>query len=526
MRTQEVSHLAAAAALPSFLVLSLLLVPSCDSSVSTKVLPPASLRAFEVESIFPIAGADNVSPDVVVEVLFSKPLDRRNLGGDLSLLDDFIRLVESASETAVSGEYELDTFDRRVVFTPDSPLKTPAVSYELLISGDLLDADGQTLDLADTTTPIVFTTIADTEPPQFAGIQSLVPVCSALLASWDAAADDFTPEEDILYRVFVDPKPSSITDEFIEIQGQLETFLTGLVLDTVYTVRVTAVDTAGNESVTADSLSARSDLADSEAPNFDGGVDMVPDPSNESATALQVTWNRAEDNCDSESVRYRIYLLRCGASSPDCERTITAEDCLDSVSSCRVPDSECLTVEDICAFSPEECAALEGACLTDAESVIGNPSLIVTSEPGVTEITIDGVDADSRYAAVVRAVDTSDNEDGNTRVLETFTRTGFRENVTPVITRNGCVAAGCHNAESRSGDLVLESYESLVVEGGFTQDPPTVNPGNAAESTLILRIATTDDFLRMPPCFGSRLPMCPKEIEVVRRWIDQGALDN
>ncbi len=74
----------------------------------------------------------------------------------------------------------------------------------------------------------------------------------------------------------------------------------------------------------------------------------------------------------------------------------------------------------------------------------------------------------------------------------------------------------CHgpDAGNRQGDLRLDIAEAFR--------SPCVEPGNAAESQLFLRIQSTDDDFRMPPA-GHKKELKPAQIETIRRWIDQGA---
>ncbi|MCA9039966.1 MAG: PSD1 domain-containing protein [Planctomycetaceae bacterium] len=71
----------------------------------------------------------------------------------------------------------------------------------------------------------------------------------------------------------------------------------------------------------------------------------------------------------------------------------------------------------------------------------------------------------------------------------------------------------CHGADEPEADLNLTIRESGI-EGG------QIVPGNPAESTLIERLTTNDDDLRMPP-EGERLTAA--EIHHLKNWIEAGA---
>jgi hypothetical protein len=89
----------------------------------------------------------------------------------------------------------------------------------------------------------------------------------------------------------------------------------------------------------------------------------------------------------------------------------------------------------------------------------------------------------------------------------------FREDVFPIFARSCRL---CHGA---GGGLSLADYETLM-EGGNTG--PVVVPGDPGASVLYRRVAGV---VRpaMPPG-GLDLP--PSEVDVIRRWIEQGAPDN
>ncbi|MEM9659767.1 MAG: c-type cytochrome domain-containing protein, partial [Planctomycetota bacterium] len=78
--------------------------------------------------------------------------------------------------------------------------------------------------------------------------------------------------------------------------------------------------------------------------------------------------------------------------------------------------------------------------------------------------------------------------------------------------------AGCHNPDDREGDLSLASYADLAQE---VDSGPLVLAGQAKSSRL-LRVITGVAEPSMPP-EGMESPT-PAEIELLRRWIDAGAI--
>lgn len=92
----------------------------------------------------------------------------------------------------------------------------------------------------------------------------------------------------------------------------------------------------------------------------------------------------------------------------------------------------------------------------------------------------------------------------------------FREEVRPLFERS-CL--GCHGpAPYARGGLDLSSMRG-VLEGGSRG--PAVVPGDAEASLLYQVVAGLHDDLRMPL---SSPPLAAEEVEILRRWIDAGAV--
>jgi mono/diheme cytochrome c family protein len=90
----------------------------------------------------------------------------------------------------------------------------------------------------------------------------------------------------------------------------------------------------------------------------------------------------------------------------------------------------------------------------------------------------------------------------------------FTREIRPLFEKH-CVK--CHGPEKQKSDLRLDS-KSHGMRGAT--DGAVIIPGKSAESRIVLAIAGVDEDLVMPPK-GDRLT--PKEIGLVRRWIDDGA---
>jgi hypothetical protein len=81
----------------------------------------------------------------------------------------------------------------------------------------------------------------------------------------------------------------------------------------------------------------------------------------------------------------------------------------------------------------------------------------------------------------------------------------------------------CHgpDSENRQGDLRLDQAEDALqarASGGLL----VIQPGKPTRSELYQRISSTDPDVQMPPP-DSKLELSPSEIEVLGRWIKQGA---
>ncbi len=93
----------------------------------------------------------------------------------------------------------------------------------------------------------------------------------------------------------------------------------------------------------------------------------------------------------------------------------------------------------------------------------------------------------------------------------------FFRDVEPIL-RENCYA--CHGPRIQSGGLRLDSRESAG-QGGASGRPPIV-PGRSRDSILFQALTANDSSdIRRMPAFADPLP--GTEIELIRRWIDQGA---
>jgi uncharacterized membrane protein len=99
------------------------------------------------------------------------------------------------------------------------------------------------------------------------------------------------------------------------------------------------------------------------------------------------------------------------------------------------------------------------------------------------------------------------------RIAEQFVYTDI---VKPILERR-CVQ--CHKESKAKGKFRMDTYEMLV-KGG--KEGPGIEPGNSAESNILIRIALPkDDEEHMPP--EGKPDIEESEIAIIKWWIDNGA---
>ncbi len=97
-------------------------------------------------------------------------------------------------------------------------------------------------------------------------------------------------------------------------------------------------------------------------------------------------------------------------------------------------------------------------------------------------------------------------------------RIDFQRQVRPILAAK-CFT--CHGPDeaAREADLRLDLASDAVADrGGYA----AIQPGDHQASELWQRISSTDEDLRMPPS-GPHEPLTAEQIEILARWIDQGA---
>jgi len=92
----------------------------------------------------------------------------------------------------------------------------------------------------------------------------------------------------------------------------------------------------------------------------------------------------------------------------------------------------------------------------------------------------------------------------------------FQNTILPLIQSN-CAVSGCHDATSHREGVQLTDYAHIINTGG-------IRPGDPTHSDLYRSISGNYGDDRMPP--SSRTPLTSAQIDEVKNWILQGALNN
>lgn len=94
----------------------------------------------------------------------------------------------------------------------------------------------------------------------------------------------------------------------------------------------------------------------------------------------------------------------------------------------------------------------------------------------------------------------------------------YHRDVRPIFERN-CL--GCHQEARRLGDYLMTDFAALL-NGGETGEAAIV-PGDPEASYLLSQITPVEGFAEMPK---KAKPLAAKEIETIRQWIADGALND
>ena len=92
----------------------------------------------------------------------------------------------------------------------------------------------------------------------------------------------------------------------------------------------------------------------------------------------------------------------------------------------------------------------------------------------------------------------------------------YQDHVQPIF-RQHC--ASCHNTDKKVADLDLMNYTAMMQGGG---SGPVIEPGDAENSYLFM-LVNHDSEPYMPP---KQDKLAAAKLDLIRKWIDGGALEN
>lgn len=96
----------------------------------------------------------------------------------------------------------------------------------------------------------------------------------------------------------------------------------------------------------------------------------------------------------------------------------------------------------------------------------------------------------------------------------------FNRDIRPILSDNCYLCHGPDEANRKSGlRLDLRDLATKAAESGDI----AIVPSKPEISELILRVTSTDESLRMPPTKGNKKPLTAEQIDLLTRWIKQGA---
>ncbi len=420
----------------------------------------------------------------------------------------------------------------------------------------------------------------DTTAPTFAGVKQAAPAgAGAVSVRWDAAEDDLTPPEAIVYYVYV-ASPAGTFDfalpATVTRPGATSATMKGLYDgQQLYRFVVRARDAAENVDANAESVSSRAG-PDTTPPVFAGCKTALA----ENAGSVVVTWDPAtDDTTPPEKIAYDIHAAKQDGgfdfASPAASAIGTTSLRLTGLASnttwrfvCRARDftgnRDANVVERVAKTLvddvPPTFGGLVGAEVdslartvrltwapgsddkTPADQLIydvfegeapgaedfSKPR--ASSAPGALEIVVGDLTPDKKLYWVVRARDQGGNHDANTVEASGTTAVSFDRQIQPILSYE-CAVSGCHVPGNPMAGLVLAAgfaFDALV-DVPSTQMPSMarVKPGDPGASYLFQKIS------KNPPPFGWQMPapatgsvMPASEQDLIQRWILQGATRN
>jgi WD40 repeat protein/mono/diheme cytochrome c family protein len=121
-------------------------------------------------------------------------------------------------------------------------------------------------------------------------------------------------------------------------------------------------------------------------------------------------------------------------------------------------------------------------------------------------------------SVVVHAADEKGKEKGTSGTAAPAAKVSYDKQVRPIFQVH---CQGCHQPAKAGGGYVMTAFDRLL-KGGESGEPAIV-PGHPADSFLIDKVTPEGGKAEMPQ---DKPPLAASEIDVIRRWIEQGAHDD
>lgn len=424
-------------------------------------------------------------------------------------------------------------------------------------------------------------TQADTAAPTFAGAKAATAKSdNTVEVSWDAATDDLTAAEGILYLVYWSATQGGASAGALgtSVYGKTSAVVTVPDPKTTYYFYVAAQDAAGNADTNSVEQSATT-LEDETPPTF-GGCTAVVSTTASSAT---LTWNAASDDTTrAADMVYDVYATEtagqydfsvpAGTSQPGeltanatglkpkttyyfvcrardvsgnhddnkAERSAKTKD--DSTpptfagcKSATNPGSDNVEItwdpgtDD---QTPSDKLFYDVFCATTAgsEDFTKPPT---TSVQGLSGTQVPNLSSNTKYYCVCRARDAAGNSDANTVETSAMTLVSFQKDVQAIFTNN-CALSGCHILPNPPANQNLAdgfAYTNIVDVPSIEANPPMMRVDSKdhdpMHSWLYLKITgqISDGTSVMPPT-GSSNVLSQAQKDTIGQWITQGALQN
>lgn len=106
-------------------------------------------------------------------------------------------------------------------------------------------------------------------------------------------------------------------------------------------------------------------------------------------------------------------------------------------------------------------------------------------------------------------------------ITDTVSEISYSQDIQPIFNSN---CTSCHGSV-RNGNLAMRNYNELMSGSGIRYGTDLIIPGNASESGLIDSVEPNPEsgIMRMPQ--GGPY-LTPNQIQLIRTWINEGALNN